>query len=462
MEDSETDGYAIEGGFPTPETIQRAYDDADLARAIEAYKFFFPTVSMSAIAQGNLAAGLGYNKGYLLLKGSPAQTVLTPNSDTPYTGALIDLTDGPMVFEFPAGPLMAVVNDLNQRYVMDMGVPGPDQGKGGKHVILPPDWDGEVPEGYFSGKASTNHVLAMVRVIPPHGDVEAGVELLRTVKYYPLEPRGDWNPSAWIDIGETYQQFTAGDWENGLQFWKELHEVIDEEPPYEPYHMEYGRLASLGIEKGKPFSPDARMTAILERAARLANGQMRVQSLADRREDRQAWGDRQWEWAGKRPEHAIWDMPHRRDLEAREKWFFQAAIESPAMFRRDSHAGSLYWLGLRDASGAYVDGGNTYRLRVPLPVPARLFWSVTLYDPETRSEIVTDQGKAALRSLYELEGTTGDAVDLYFAPAAPAGHEERWLQTLPGKGWFVYFRIYGPEAAAFDGSWKPGDIEKVS
>jgi hypothetical protein len=151
-----------------------------------------------------------------------------------------------------------------------------------------------------------------------------------------------------------------------------------------------------------------------------------------------------------------------RDLEAREKWFFQAQVETPAMFRRDAHAGSLYWLGLRDSSGTYVDGSRTYRLRVPLPVPGRLFWSVTIYDPETRSEIVTPQGQAALRSLFELSGMEGNSIDLYFGPDAPEGHEDRWLQTQPGKGWFVYFRIYGPEGPAFDGSWKPGDFELLS
>jgi hypothetical protein len=118
---------------------------------------------------------------------------------------------------------------------------------------------------------------------------------------------------------------------------------------------------------------------------------MRVQSFADRREDRVTWPDRQWEWAGKRPEHEIWDLPSRRDLEAREKWFFQAAIESPAMFRRDAGAGSLYWLGTRDNTGTYLDGAKKHKLTVPLPVPAKLFRSVTIYDPETRSEIQTDQ-----------------------------------------------------------------------
>jgi hypothetical protein len=149
------------------------------------------------------------------------------------------------------------------------------------------------------------------------------------------------------------------------------------------------------------------------------------------------------------------------DSDAREKWFYQAIGASPAMFRRDPTAGSLYWLGLRDGDGNYLDGGRIYKLSVPLPVPGKLFWSVTVYDADTRSQIQTDQRKAALRSLFELQDLSGTTVDLYFGPGAPKGEESRWIKTIPQKGWFTYFRIYGPEKAAFDGSWRPGDFEEI-
>jgi hypothetical protein len=150
------------------------------------------------------------------------------------------------------------------------------------------------------------------------------------------------------------------------------------------------------------------------------------------------------------------------DTTAREKWFYQAIAASPAMFRRDTKAGSLYWLGLRDNNGTYLDGGKSYRLTVPLPVPGKLFWSLTVYDAATRSQIRTDQNKAALRSLQELRDLgAASLVDLYFGPEAPKGQEDRWIKTSPVKGWFTYFRIYGPEEAAFDKSWKPGDFELI-
>jgi len=451
--------YEFKGGFPTAKTTQKAYDDADLVRAIQAYKFFYPTVSIAATWDGNARSGLKPNLVAMLLRGSPFQTIFTPNSDTPYGGVNVDLTDGPVAVELPPGPLICVVNDLNQRWVMDMGLPGPDEGKGGKHLIVGPEYKGPIPNGWYVGTSTTNHALLLIRAIPPQGDMEAAAAALKTAKVYPLN-----NPAStleWNEIGRKAGEFTPGPWENNINYWKRLHETIEAEPPYEPYRMNYGDLAALGIEKGKPFKPDARMKKILENAAKIANAQMRVQSFADRRPDRVMWKDRKWEWATLRPENGTFDTPIYKDLDARAKWFYQAQIESPAMFRRTAAAGSLYWLGTRDKSGTYLDGSKTYRLKVPMPVPGKLFWSITVYDPETRSEIKTKQANAALRSLVELKGATGTSVDLYFGPKAPKGHENRWVQTLPGKGWFTYFRIYGPEAAAFDGSWKPGDFEKV-
>jgi hypothetical protein len=453
--------YTFHDGYPTPQTARQAYDDADLNRAIEAYKFFYPSVSILATWKGNEAAGAVSNKSFLIMQGSPHQLVFTPNSDTPYAGANIDLSSGPMVAELPAGPLMCVVNDLNQRYVMDMGIPGPDAGKGGKHLLIPPGYTAKIPEGYFTGTPTTTRVLLLVRVIPPGGDVQKGIDMLKTVKIYPLSGPADW-PVIWSAIGDRSQDFTPVRWEKNLDYWKQLAEVINQEPAYEGYRMNYGQLACLGIEKGKPFEPDARMQRILVKAAQIANDQMRVQSFGDRRPDRVAWPDRKWEWASLRPENGTFDQPTAKDLEAREKWFYQAQIESPAMFRRTAAAGSLYWLGVRDSAGAYLDGSKTYKLTVPQPVPAKLFWSVTVYDPDSRSEILTDTYKAALRSMYELKDTaSAPTVELYFGPTAPAGREGQWIKTIPGKGWFTYFRIYGPGSPAFDGSWKPGDFENV-
>jgi hypothetical protein len=262
----------------------------------------------------------------------------------------------------------------------------------------------------------------------------------------------------WLNITDRPQDTTPAKWEANFKFWVALHQVIESEPPVDGYFQYYGELAALGIAKRKPFTPDERMRDILEQAAWIGNAQMRVQAFADRRPDRVVWPDRKWEWIGLRPENGDFMTPCYADLDARETWFYQAIGASPAMFRRTQGAGSLYWLGLHDENGAYLDGGKTYKLTVPQPVPASLFWSVTVYDALTRSEIQTEQRRAALRSLFELKGDGNPHLELYFGPRAPDGGEQRWIRTIPGRGWFAYFRIYGPEEAALDHSWRPGDF----
>jgi hypothetical protein len=252
-------------------------------------------------------------------------------------------------------------------------------------------------------------------------------------------------------------------WEDNIQFWQVLAKIVSEEPVSPRFPAMSGLLAALRIEKGQSFKPDDRMTRILERAAKAGRNQMLVSAFASARPDRFAWPDRKWEWLGLVPGATQFETPMGFDMEARDRWFAQAIVTSPAMFRRTPGAGSLYWLGARDRTGAFLDGGNSYKLSIPQPVPHKLFWSVTVYDTATRSEVQTDQDRAALRSLFELKNAATDRpTDLYFSPDAPAGHENEWIKTIPGRGWFAYIRIYGPEQSAFDGSWRPGDFERAS
>ncbi|KRC46825.1 hypothetical protein ASE16_15580 [Leifsonia sp. Root227] len=455
--------YVITGGFPNGDTAALAFDEADLVRALHAYRFFYPTVSFEATWRGNLDGGVVPNQVFPALKGTPKQFVFTPNSDTPYGAVALDLSDGPIVLEVPPGPIMGTFNDLNQLWVMDYGLPGPAKAAGGTHVVLPPGWTGEVPDGMYAGRSTTNRVLGLIRAMPIGGDMEAADRLMQSVKVYPLEPRDDWPETTWVDLSLLDgADFTPVRWETGLDYWRVLHDTLQEEPPNPAYRYEYGELAQLGIARGVPFEPDARLTAILEKAAAIGHAHLLAQSFADRSPAKQVWPGTQWEWAVLRSDNGTFDTPDYTDLYAREKWFYQAQVESPAMFARAPGAGSLYWLGLRDADGDYLYGENSYVLDVPLPVPATLFWSITVYDAETRSEILTDQNSAALRSMYELQDLTGDTVRLHFAPEAPTDPSDatRWIKTKPGVGWFVYFRIYGPEPAAFDGSWRLPDFTR--
>ncbi len=448
-------------GCPAPEASHKARDAEDFQRAVTAYRFWYPTVSCEGIFNGGLELGQKVNEDMMILSAGPRHVVFTANSDTPYGSGTFDLKDRPLVVELPPGPFIALADDHHQRWIMDMGLPGPDAGKGGKHLLLPPGYKGEVPSGYHVGRSASYKVLVAIRALPVSGDVDTAMAALRSIKIYPLSSAADPKLVKYTDITQKPMDGTCLRWEDNLQFWEKLHEVFEAEPVVPEFRAMSGLLMSLGIEKGKPFAPDARMKDILERATKAGREQLLVSAFDSNRPNRAAWDDRKWEWASFVADNGNFRTPSGLDLEARDRWFAQAIVASPAMFRRSPGAGSLYWLGARDRSGAYLDGSKSYKLAVPLPVPAGLFWSVTAYDAATRSEVQTDQDKAALRSLFELKDLSGDSVDLYFGPTAPAGKESRWIKTAAGKGWFAYFRIYGPKGPAFDSTWKPGDFEDV-
>jgi hypothetical protein len=457
------DRPAFERGYPTPETASRARDNADFQRAVTAYRFWYPTVSVEAIFEGNRSVGIKDNAAMGIASAGPRQLGFTLNSDTPYGSAALDLRGGPIVIEVPPGPYIGLADDHHQGWVLDLGLPGPNEGRGGKHLLLPPGYTGEIPAGYQAGHSASFMVLLAVRSLPVGGDVPKAMDALRALRIYPLASAAAPALMQFVDTTQTALDTTPLRWEDNIQFWEVLHRIVDAEPVVEKFLPMYGLLAALGVEKGKPFAPDARMRAILERAAVEGRTQMLSSAFSSARPDRWAWPDRKWEWVGLVPGSAEFETSAGMDMEARDRWFAQAIVTSPAMFRRTAGAGSLYWLAARDGAGAYLDGGRRYKLTIPLPVPNKLFWSVTAYDAQTRSEVQTDQDKAALRSLFELKDlpNTG-SVDLHFGPTAPAGQEGRWIKTAPGRGWFAYLRIYGPEQAAFDGSWKPADFEALN
>lgn len=449
--------YVFEGGYPTPETIASAYDDADYVRAVTCYKHFFPAVSGMSIFAGTERAGIVPNHVFGTMDTRPAQVGFTLNSDTPYGPILLDLSSGPFVVTLPSGPIIGAAMNTDQSWISDLGIPGPDQGRGGSHVFLPPGWEGDIAGADFTHDALGMRVVVGLRAIPQEGDVDGAIELLRSVQVAPLAATTDWEEPTWIQLTGIPQDTTPFAVQGKMGYWKLLHEYISTEPAYVGDVAYLGQLAVLGIQSGEPFRPDGRMTKILERAAADADAQMRVQSLANRRADREVWPGSKWEWVTLRPENPNFEIDGHTDVEAREVWFYQAIASSPVMFRRQAGSGSLYWFIGHDENGAYLDGANDYRIRVPLPVPAGLFWSLTVYDADTRSQIDTPQGNAALRSLFELDGLlSGDSIDLYFGPNKVEANLP-WVQTLPGRGWFAYFRIYGPTPEAFDGAWQPSD-----
>ena len=344
--------YSFQSGYPTPGTSQQARDDADYERAIVAYRFWYPAVSVEGIFNGNRAIGIEDNKGMGAAAAGPRQVGFTLNSDTPYGSAALDLSHGPMVIDLPPGPYIGLIDDHYQGWVLDMGIPGPDGGKGGKHLILPPGYKGSIPAGYFVGHSLSMKVLVAVRSLPINGNVPGAMNALKAIKIYPLSEAAHPQPITVRDTTDTAMDSSSLKWEDNIQFWQKLHDIIDAEPIVEKFLPMYGLLSALGIEKGKPFTPDDRIKGILDRAAKAGRDQLLISAFDSIRPDRLAWPDRKWEWAGLIPGSAQFETPAGIDLEARDRWFAQAIVASPAMFRRSAGAGSLLlaWRARRDWS----------------------------------------------------------------------------------------------------------------
>ena len=456
----------FERGYPIAGTAQKAYDASDLRRAIEAYKFFFPTMGSEAVMQQMLSNGAKVNEIGHVMATWPRIEFGAANSDTPYALATVDLKlSGPMVVEVPPGPFIGFVDDHNMRWVQDMGTIGPDKGKGGKHLILPPGYEGEVPSGYYVGRSKTWKVVVFVRIMPIGGSAAEAIKAADNIKIYPLAKAGQPITFRYLDVSTKTMSLPILTWEKSIEFWKQLHAVIQTETVPSEFRPFVGMLRQLGLEKGKPYNPDARMQRILKEAAQTANAEMRVAFTSKQNPEFIAWKGRTWEWSMLQiisSETGDFGAPAYINLRASDSYYFLGYGASAAIGKPAVGAGSIYWSAFRDGTGASLDGGKTYKLRVPGPVPGKLFWSHTVYDINTRTLIATDQDRAAVRSHMDNPQANADgSYDLYFGPKAPKGKENMWIKTIPGKGWFSMLRIYGPTAGAFDGTWKLDDIVEI-
>jgi hypothetical protein len=370
-----------------------------------------------------------------------------------------------MVVELPPGPFIGFVDDHNMRWVQDMGLIGPERGQGGKHLILPPNYEGEVPDGYYAGRSKTRIVVVFIRLMPVGGDVAAALQAANDIKIYPLSEAGQPVTFRYIDVSDYTMPLPILTWETNIEYFRQLHAVIQTETAPSEFRPMLGMLAQLGIENGKPFDPDARMQRILEEAAQTGTAELRANFYAQRDPEFMAWEGRAWEWLIMQviiAETGDFGGPAYLNLEPSETYYFMGYGASAAMGKPAPGAGSIYWGAFRDGTGAYLDGGKTYKLTVPGPVPADLFWSNTVYDANMRTLIATDQDRAAIRSHIENPQANADgSYDFYFGPNAPEGKEDMWIKTIPGIGWWSAFRIYGPQAAAFDGTWKLDDIVEI-
>jgi hypothetical protein len=446
-----------EAGFPTAETVKKLYDELDFQRAVLAYQYVDPLVAMSELNTGLQQVGGGEGDWYLLQHFlDPHGIALTGNSTTIYAMGFLDLRkNGPMVVEVAPGAYGAFF-DLWQQTIAGVGPIGEDKGKGGKFVVHPIGFKDAVPEGYYTVSSRTSLAAYFARGIVKHGDVAGAARSLETTRIYPLSKRND-PPKTTIILS------SGKDWNSiapeGFEYWERVAEVANYVSEGEDGAFLLSLLKPLGIEPGKPFEPDARMKQILIEASDVAWAINQAISMAPRLKDVVYYPGTQWEFVlmlnpGLRDRY--WS-----DLEARINYYFQATMASPAMKEKHIGEGSQYLRSARDSKGEWLNGSSQYRLHVPANMPVREFWSVTVYDFETRSMVQNDTNVAAKSTYDKLTTNPDGSIDLYFGPTAPAGKESNWVKTLPGRGWWVWFRFYGPTEAFFDKSWRLPDFEMV-
>jgi len=452
-------------GLPTKETAKTVFDNLDFMRGVEVFLNFIPATSIEGMRMGMVELGAtSSNKVVImdqLLDSSPL--FLTGNTDTVYVSGIFDLEkDGPTVIEIPPGSGPGTVNDAYFRFVIDMGGPGSDRGQGGKYLILPPDYDGDVPEGYFVARSTSYINWLILRGFLVDGKPDAAAEMFKTgLKIYPLAsidnpPTMEFISTSGLDFNTIHA--------NTYEFYSELNDVIQREPISMLDPELRGLAASIGIQKDKLFAPDARMKAILTEAVAVGNATARSLYFQLREEGAYNYENGYWKTA-----FIGGDYQWLRDggaggryLDARTYFFYIATVNTPAMALKMIGKGSQYALCDKDKDGNFLYGDKNYKINIPANVPAKDFWSMVIYDPQTRSELQTGQpfpSKNNKKSV--LDYNPDGSVDLYFGPEAPAGKENNWIQTVADKAWFAVLRFYGPLEPFFDKTWQPGDFELI-
>jgi hypothetical protein len=448
----------VERGYPSEATITKLYDEMDFQRAVQGYLWAMPAVAQNELGEGlKRDLGVGGTNSVVIFDDfvDPKGVYLTANDTTIYIGAYLSLQNNePVVLDMPPG-LLGMIDDLWQVPISDVGFVGPDKGAGGKFLILPPAYKGEIPEGYFIVRSSTNLVSLMARGLVKDGDVKGAVANLRKARVYPYAQREKPTDTNFVSgSGKAVNSVAPA----GFEYWERLAAIINSEPVQEKGRLMMAMLAPLGIEKGKPFNPDARQRGLLTEAALVGNAMAKSLSYASRNPESIYYPGKHWRLNFEiNPEM---ENKYSTQLDERTTYTYAAIFVAKGMIIKTPGTGSQYLSAFQDKDGGWLDGGKSYRLHVPANVPAKLFWSTTGYDSDTRSMVQADQNKSAKSSYDKLEKNDDGSVDLYFGPTPPKGHASNWTQTVLDKGFFTMFRWYGPTEPFFDKSWALPDVEK--
>lgn len=458
-------------GAPLPETAELVYENLDKMRGVDVFLKTMSAASVRQLMVGPEILGANHNNVVMMsdnLLDSKAY-YLTGNTSTLYVMPTFNLKEtGPTVIEVPAG-MLGAFNDAWFRYMQDVGPMGPDKGKGGKFLLLPPGYEGDIPAGYYVVKSPTYRVWTFMRGSIANG-IEAGVKnITDNLKVYPLVEKDNPKKMEFVSVSGKHIN-TVHD--NDFHFYEHVNSVIQEEPLEMIDAETRGLLASIGIEKGKKFTPDARMKRILTDAVAIANATARsivwyprVSGSVDNMKGIQVYPDTNSAWNMAWVDKNVFfngKDGQTMNSDARAMFYYPYTAVTPAMAVSIPGKGSDYGIAYVDANKQPMDGALTYKIHVPANPPAKDFWAVTAYDTQTRSQLQTDQKLPTVGSQTEgLKMNADGSVDIYLSPEAPAGYENNWLQTIPGKSWFVGFRMYGPMEAWLNKTWRPSEIELV-
>lgn len=429
-------------------------------RAVDAVIWGLPLVGEDAVKQAAFRDGKAtYNDiVWWPQGGSWKNQSPTPNVNTRYMYFFINTKqDGPVVVELPhavkGASFYGTIEDAWYVPLVDIGF----EGKGGKYLVLPPDYKGKVPAGYTVVRPKTYNTMTLLRSIlasMSEADVRAGNALVSKVRVYPLSKAANPPAQRLLDMTDVmYNGLVAFD----ETFYASLARVLNEETVQPRDLQMMGMLLPLGIEKGKEYKPDAATAPLLKAAANEAHAWLMYKAATD---FTPWWPASQWGLPSPPitvPTGFKWEMPTYFGVDARAIALYQYFCPTEKL-----GTGSFYFGSFRDADGKALEGGNSYRLHVPANVPVREFWSVTVYSLETASFFL-NAPRLTLGSLdKDLRKNADGTVDIYFGPKAPAGQESNWVYTATGQKWFPWFRLYGPEKAVFDKSFRLPDIERIS
>ncbi len=453
--------FDFKNGYPSPEAATKLLEFRTLYRAVEVFQTHIPALSMYQFRVG-LRDDLGIREPWhvaiyedLL---DSRSILLTPNSETVYITTFLDLKRyGPTVVEVPP-KMLGTFDDMWMRWIIDVGPTGPDQGEGGRFLILPPDFGGDAPSGYFTARSRTYGVWLVLRGKLEEGKPGPIVQLVKkTMEVYPLDRAVNPPKTTFHNVSGMFVNTVHSD---DFQVFIDLNQLIQEEPADAISEIERFQLASIGIVKGKLFNPDAKTRALLEEAAKVGGALARVNSYASQDPARMIYPDRQWQWGFLGGSHNF-DADGYLDLDRRAYFSYVATVTTPAMVKKFVGTGSQYLVASRDKDGAYLDGGKNYKFTLPGPIPAKDFWSVVAYDVENRSELQNGRKVPAISTYTSQQMNADGGVDIYFGPDAPRDKESNWIPTVKGKGFFFIVRLYGPLEPFFDQTWKPGDVEEL-